>query len=197
MRPAQKRKRLVSAWPLRWLSYKACQDSSRRCIFFPTMLILLFFVNSYLPRNGLGLPVASHPHELFTNSTLLVTGNPTPSVCNDVHSCRTFNNIVWSCLTTIFACIWTAVHRNIQGPSQSKLSGIMEKIKVIMVALLVPEWVLAWAIRQFIKAHAVGQELEAARAEARQAWSAKRKVFLGKEYLLKGDGLRSEDEESQ
>ena len=113
--------------------------------------------------------------------------DPTLSVCNDIHSCRTLTNLVWGSLITIFACTWTAIHRNIPRSSRGKLSSILEIGKIIVVALLVPEWVLAWAIRQFFNARNVGKALEYARAEARNTWGAKRKAFLGKEYLSNED----------
>jgi hypothetical protein len=124
-------------------------------------------------------------------------GDPTLSVCNDIHSCRTFTNLVWSCLTTIFACTWTAIHRNIPASRKGKLSGILETGKIIVVALLVPEWVLAWAIRQFLNARAVGKALEDARTEARNTWGAKRKAFLGKGYLGNEDEPQIDAEKFQ
>ncbi|KAI0057751.1 hypothetical protein BV25DRAFT_1830826 [Artomyces pyxidatus] len=42
--------------------------------------------------------------------------------------------------------------------------------KIVLVTLLAPEWVLAWAVRQFMRARSLGVELEAARADARWAW---------------------------
>ncbi|KAI0062744.1 hypothetical protein BV25DRAFT_1769394, partial [Artomyces pyxidatus] len=65
---------------------------------------------------------------------------------------RTLYDIIWSSLVTILACVWTAVHRNIPGPSQGRLSRTREMTKVLVITLLMPEWVLAWAIRQFLNA---------------------------------------------
>ncbi|KZP06529.1 hypothetical protein FIBSPDRAFT_804847, partial [Athelia psychrophila] len=74
--------------------------------------------------------------------------------------------IITSCIATIFACIWVAVHPNIPGPNQSWASRQFESCKVLVVTLLVPEWVLAWAVRQFLQARHYGKILERARAEA-------------------------------
>ncbi|KAI0059849.1 hypothetical protein BV25DRAFT_1918216 [Artomyces pyxidatus] len=47
------------------------------------------------------------------------------------------------------------------------------------VALLVPEWVLAWAVRQLLGARDLAKELEAAGEEAVRAWDEKRAKLAG------------------
>ncbi|KZP11775.1 hypothetical protein FIBSPDRAFT_712944, partial [Athelia psychrophila] len=76
---------------------------------------------------------------------------------------RTMVGIVTSCLATIFACIWVAVHPNMPGPKQSWMSRQIRSLKLVVVTLLVPEWVLAWAVRQYLQARRYGKKLEAAR----------------------------------
>ncbi|KAI0059747.1 hypothetical protein BV25DRAFT_1808616, partial [Artomyces pyxidatus] len=72
---------------------------------------------------------------------------------------RTRHNIISSSLLTILACVWTAVHRNIAAPARRRESRMrrviaqaLDAAKIVAVTLLVPEcqWVLAWAIRQFL-----------------------------------------------
>ncbi|KAI0054197.1 hypothetical protein BV25DRAFT_1762989, partial [Artomyces pyxidatus] len=72
---------------------------------------------------------------------------------------RTRYNIISSSLLTILACVWTAVHRNIPAPAKRGESRVrrvvsraLDAVKIVAVTLLVPEWVLAWAIRQFLNA---------------------------------------------
>ncbi|KAI0059748.1 hypothetical protein BV25DRAFT_1785836, partial [Artomyces pyxidatus] len=83
--------------------------------------------------------------------------------------------IIWSSLVTILACVWTAVHRNIAAPakrgdsrSRRLVARVLEVAKIVVVTLLVPEWVLAWAVRQFLNARQIGRELEAARGEEKE-----------------------------
>ncbi|KZP11765.1 hypothetical protein FIBSPDRAFT_937359 [Athelia psychrophila] len=83
--------------------------------------------------------------------------------CKDIDKCRSLVGIITSCLATIFACIWVAVHPNIPGPNQSWASRQFESFKVIVVTLLVPEWVLAWAVRQLLQSREYAKMLEAAR----------------------------------
>ncbi|KZP19165.1 hypothetical protein FIBSPDRAFT_744422, partial [Athelia psychrophila] len=84
---------------------------------------------------------------LDTNISL-VSSNLRADPCNDLHNCRTLFSIITSCLTTIFACVWVSVHPNVPGPRQSWTSKQFESFKIVVLMLLVPEWVLAWSIRQ-------------------------------------------------
>ncbi|KAI0062764.1 hypothetical protein BV25DRAFT_1915890 [Artomyces pyxidatus] len=113
------------------------------------------------------------------------------SSCENIHACRTLFNIVWSSFVTILACVWTAVHRNIPGPAgarESRLQHVatrgLEMAKIFMVTLLVPEWVLAWAVRQFLNARDLGRELQAAREEAERAWDSAGEGKIGYQQVL-------------
>lgn len=73
---------------------------------------------------------------------------------------RSVWDIVRSCLTVIFACTWVALHPNISAPIETTDKGrlqkcwratrqfISRKLLLFVIALLVPEYILAWAIRQ-------------------------------------------------
>ena len=95
-----------------------------------------------------------------------LTGNH----CNDLAHCRTIWNIVWSCLATIFSCTWVAVHPNVPCPKKREANGWIERyirnpllsftehrLPLFICALLVPEYVLAWSIRQFLVARKIAK----------------------------------------
>ena len=65
---------------------------------------------------------------------------------------RTIWNLIWSCSTIIFSCTWVAIHPNIPDPNDSTFKV---KLKIFIVAVLAPEWIVMWAIRQFLKARMV------------------------------------------
>jgi hypothetical protein len=77
---------------------------------------------------------------------------------------RTIWNIVWSCLSTIFLCTWGSLHPNISSTPDEPGMGRHDKLRKCLVhlltyklplflwALLVPEYILAWAIRQYLTA---------------------------------------------
>lgn len=99
--------------------------------------------------------------------------DPSSKSCDDIHSCRTLISIIQSCMLTIFACICVAIHRNIPGPKQSWISIQLEWLKVVALTLLIPEWVLAWAVRQSFDARATATMLEHARVFAQNNWKEK------------------------
>ncbi|KAF7974336.1 hypothetical protein HWV62_12392 [Athelia sp. TMB] len=112
------------------------------------------------------------------NTTLL------DASCKDIDHCRTLAAIVQSCIVTILACVWFAVHRNIPAPRVDHhhdnflirtilfvwytILDQRQALTVFVVTLLVPEWVLAWALRQFLMARKLSKKLEKAREEAGQ-----------------------------
>jgi hypothetical protein len=61
---------------------------------------------------------------------------------------RTLPSIVYSCLLTMFACMWTAVHPNLPDPDGSKVRVFGRRIKIVLIALLAPEYILYWALEQ-------------------------------------------------
>ena len=79
--------------------------------------------------------------------------------CNDLGHCRTIWNIVWSCVVTIFSCTWVAIHPNVPCPKKRNplLSFAEHRLPLFICALLVPEYVLAWSIRQFLVARKIAK----------------------------------------
>ena len=94
-----------------------------------------------------------------------------PNSCNDLTHCRSIWNIIWSCIVTIFSCTWVAVHPNIPCPKKREakncfqrwiwnpfLSFVEHRLPLFVCALLVPEYVLAWAIRQYLSARKIANK---------------------------------------
>ncbi|KAI0048991.1 hypothetical protein FA95DRAFT_979005 [Auriscalpium vulgare] len=142
-----------------------------------TMVLSLPLVSSFFPLASAS-PVANLTMPIPDAMPAIAS-----TACSNIHSCRTLSNIISSCLATIFACIWTAVHRNIPPPNEpqrSRLRSIVEKVgealKIVAVTLLVPEWVLSCAIRQRLHAGRLGAELEGARGAATKAWEEKKRM---------------------
>lgn len=76
-------------------------------------------------------------------------------VARDLSSCsgRTIWDVLRSCLATIFACTWVAVHPNIPGPDETTLMIMLRRLKLMLMALLAPEFVVVWAMRQWFVAY--------------------------------------------
>ncbi|KAK7028690.1 hypothetical protein R3P38DRAFT_3519032 [Favolaschia claudopus] len=92
------------------------------------------------------------------------------NTCTDINKCRTLSDIMWPCLTTVFACIWVSVHPNMPprqleipppedesvlslGPWRHYWCGrmldatsvIRQRLKMMLVALIAPEIMVGFA----------------------------------------------------
>jgi hypothetical protein len=98
-----------------------------------------------------------------------VFGDAAPQLC-DRCSCgepiqtRSLWNIIWSCLSTTFLCTWVSLHPNTSStPEEPGLDWFEKRIRNALVefltykfslflrALLGPEYILAWAMRQYLR----------------------------------------------
>jgi len=61
---------------------------------------------------------------------------------------RTVWSIVWSCLATLFACSWAAVHPNVPQATDSEGLILGRRLATMGYMLLAPELVIMWAARQ-------------------------------------------------
>jgi hypothetical protein len=73
-----------------------------------------------------------------------------PEECNDLQECRMLSDIIWSCIATIFACTWVALHMNIPGQKEKWYTIALHKAGVMVLAIITPELVVVWAMRQWI-----------------------------------------------
>ena len=78
-----------------------------------------------------------------------------PNNCNDLHNCRTIWNIIWSCLATIFACTWLALHLNIPAINEGWFMITLRKAGIMILAVIAPEIVVVWAMRQWLVARRI------------------------------------------
>jgi hypothetical protein len=109
------------------------------------MLLLLVLVR-LLSGNGSAVP---DPHTLNDRAA--------PHSCDDINNCRKLFDIVWGCLATIFACTWVSVHPNVSAPKQSRLSFFWRRLKMMIIAVIAPEIMVAFAARQFFAARALSK----------------------------------------
>ncbi|KIM22219.1 hypothetical protein M408DRAFT_332995, partial [Serendipita vermifera MAFF 305830] len=92
--------------------------------------------------------------------------------CDGQNDQRTLANIVWSCFSTIFLCTWVAIHPNVhfraerQNPRWTETwlwdslhELVTYKLPLFVWALLVPEYILSWAVRQYVQAGAFSEKV--------------------------------------
>ncbi|KAF7975219.1 hypothetical protein HWV62_10168 [Athelia sp. TMB] len=157
-----------------------------------TLLAILLAFPSIDSAHSLVVNTTSVLHAPITSALSTATNLTTATItksCDDIHTCRTLYSIVQTCVATIFACVWVAVHRNIPAPKPvldpklrlgpfkkalrwlwSKIRDLRQPVIVFSVTLLAPEWVLAWAVRQRLRAHKLAEELETESEKARKIW---------------------------
>ncbi|KAJ6582319.1 hypothetical protein B0H19DRAFT_929804 [Mycena capillaripes] len=88
--------------------------------------------------------------------------------CYNIHNCqcRTLFDIIWGCLTTIFACTWVSVHPNVPPPNQSRLALLWRRMKMMFIVIIAPEIMVAFAARQFFSARNLSKEHGLSRTHA-------------------------------
>lgn len=118
----------------------------------PAMLMLFFLFASF--RILQGAPLATDEG----GSTNILLEEPVPPYTAVVFGTRTTSDIVISCLATIFACTWTAVHPNIPSPTDSWWIVFKRRMITTTYALLTPELITLWAFRQFDGAKRIAKE---------------------------------------
>ena len=137
---------------------------------FLIVLYLCFFSG---PWNAQALPTDSRPLEIIS------TGNHVPSESIFIRDeskfdTRSIYNILWSCLSTIFACTWITVHPNIPAPGDSQWAVLRRRLAIMGYFLLTPEFVIWWAARQ----HFAARDLTQIHEKNHPGWTRAHSFFL-------------------
>ena len=73
---------------------------------------------------------------------------------------RGTSDILWSCLVTLTACVYTALHLNIPATHKTQWQRIRTKLRWVSIAVLGPELVLISAIDQWRSARELCRALQ-------------------------------------
>lgn len=132
-------------------------SSSSHCYTFMFFLQLVYF----LIQSDLGdaAPIPS------------IERHDDPPSCNDLNNYRTKGDIIWGCISTILLCTWVSLNPNIPAGPRRDPKGWFErrvphwlfklltnKLPLFLCALLAPEYILGWAIRQNLMARRIQKE---------------------------------------
>uniref|UniRef100_A0A8H7XS95 Uncharacterized protein n=1 Tax=Psilocybe cubensis TaxID=181762 RepID=A0A8H7XS95_PSICU len=85
---------------------------------------------------------------------------------------RSLWNIITSCLATLIACTWVAIHPNIPAANEGSIRVLSRRLAIVFFMLLTPELVIYWATRQFFGAY------EIARRHKSKGWTMTHGFFL-------------------
>ena len=108
-------------------------------------LLLLFLYCVHNSIQGLTIPL-----ECISQSGALY-----PRLGDQYFDDRTVWSIVWSCLATLFACGWVAVHPNVPSAKDGEARILGRRLVTMGWMLLAPELVIYWAAKQHFSAKEV------------------------------------------
>jgi hypothetical protein len=132
-----------------------------------TLLYLCFFSGSW---NTLALPTDLRPSEILSKTHLQSISLRE----EDRFDSRSIYGILWSCLSTIFACTWITIHPNIPAPGDSQWAVLGRRVAIMGYFLLAPEYVIIWAGRQ----HFVARYLTKKHEKKHTGWTRAHAFFL-------------------
>ncbi|KAK0184806.1 hypothetical protein F5146DRAFT_987670 [Armillaria mellea] len=122
---------------------------------------------------------------LLTAQTRAAQGN---DECSNDSSNRTIWDIIGSCLATIFACTWLAVHPNVPSRylrEKGRLFLGLHRVKHTLLAAICPEIVVMWAFRQRLVASALSKRLSHLKLSLTHGFFISMGGFIGKnEYPI-------------
>ncbi|ESK85406.1 hypothetical protein Moror_5910 [Moniliophthora roreri MCA 2997] len=110
-------------------------------------MILLYALSRSLP-----------PSTLATSTNTSSLFDPVTGECIDINGCRTTTGILWSCLSVILICTWVAIHPNIPRVGTHSAVVVYKNIEHMVIAILAPEIIILWAMRQWYSARAIAEK---------------------------------------
>ncbi|ESK85403.1 hypothetical protein Moror_5907 [Moniliophthora roreri MCA 2997] len=98
------------------------------------------------------------PSTLATSTNTSSLFDPVTSECIDINGCRTTTGILWSCLSVILICTWVAIHPDIPRVGTHSALVVYKNIQLMVIAILAPEIIILWAMRQWYSARAIAEK---------------------------------------
>jgi len=117
-------------------------------------MLFKFVIYHFAVQGGVrALPILEpiKTHDIDLRSEL------SPISCDNIHDCRTIWNIIWSCMATAMACTWASLHLNIPSRDEGSVRIALRRVGVMVLAVVAPEFVIGWAIRQWFVARRIAK----------------------------------------
>jgi len=115
-------------------------------------MILILAILAVTRASPLGL---SSPSLAVVSRDQLQASGPS---CDDLNGCRSLGDIIRSCILTILLCTWGSMHPNIPSPDERWPRIAWRRTGLMIVALIAPEAVIGWALRQRLAAAQLAKE---------------------------------------
>ncbi|KAF8642791.1 hypothetical protein AX16_009424 [Volvariella volvacea WC 439] len=97
------------------------------------------------------------PGSTISSPICIVAATVTASQCDPTRT-RTIFDILYSCISVILLCTYISVHHNIPDQDDSKARVMWTKVRTTLYALIAPEVVIMWAMRQRIMAGRIAEK---------------------------------------
>ncbi|KAF8651844.1 hypothetical protein AX16_004644 [Volvariella volvacea WC 439] len=120
------------------------------------MFLASFFIAAFARAFASPVPVTV-PGTTMPSPICVVAAAMTASRCDPTRT-RTIFDILYSCIGVILLCTYISMHHNIQDQNDSRAKVMWLKIRTTLYALIAPEVVIVWAIRQRIMAGRIAKE---------------------------------------
>ncbi|KAL0563221.1 hypothetical protein V5O48_018853, partial [Marasmius crinis-equi] len=81
--------------------------------------------------------------------------------CDDISDCRTISDIYKTCLAVIFISIWVSMHPDVpdvKHVGESDLGSFLDELIIMTFAIILPEIIILWVLRQRIGAGLVEEK---------------------------------------
>ncbi|KAF8641289.1 hypothetical protein AX16_010068 [Volvariella volvacea WC 439] len=133
---------------------------------------------------SLSSPVpATIPASPIPSPVCVVAAAVTASECDPTRT-RTILDILYSCIGVILLCTYISMHHNIPDQDDSWAKVMWSKFRTMLYALMAPEMVIMWAIRQWIMARKI------ARDNKRRGWTRTHGFFVQMGGLVRRENVR-------
>ncbi|KAF8648135.1 hypothetical protein AX16_006385 [Volvariella volvacea WC 439] len=117
------------------------------------MLLASLFVAAFARSLASPVPVAV-PSGPIPSPLCVVSAAISSGTCDGIRM-RSLFDILWSCLGVIFLCTYISIHHNIHDQNDSEVKKTFSKFRTMFYALLAPEVVIMWALRQRFNASGI------------------------------------------
>lgn len=136
-------------------SFSLVLDKDPRVSLYTPHLMAIALVSLTLTAVVRAAPL--HSYSLARASPLQLNASRDSS-CTD---CRTNWEVVYSCLSTLFTCIWISIHPNIPAQNINLRHPRLDSARLAVLSLIFPEVLVAVAAVQFLAARRLSLECKA------------------------------------
>ncbi|KIK68325.1 hypothetical protein GYMLUDRAFT_154185 [Collybiopsis luxurians FD-317 M1] len=77
-----------------------------------------------------------------------------------LYQCRSLFQIVWSCVSLLFACTWVSVHPNVPARKDGSWTILGKRLGLMIMTLIAPELLVLWAARQWFAARKLSKKFK-------------------------------------